>query len=258
MSRIHSVFRVAAKVAVVALCMISSNKGQSPVTGYVCQTANFWCSFNEVSGVPNGTPCHCNTLLGPVPGFSIDPGGVSNAPRLPKPQKPQPSQGGGKPQTNEDPVTVGADDCYKGLGNCPGSFAKAAAGRGTKKAGSTISTFGAGLQKLIDAADEGFDDVRGDAKSSKSKSTTERYEVEAVPDGMDFCTLFVPESSSRRPWVSCFAPDDMTYTQLNTRISGALGKAGSGSSGGRVWRVGNAQIETSRDPVSVDVRLARD
>jgi hypothetical protein len=118
-------FKLAARVA--SLCFIitissTSSSGQfPPQITYVCQTATFWCAFQWAPDVPNGTFCYCNTVFGPVGGLSINPTGVSNAPKLPDPQP----QGPGTPPSSPPKAggEVAANDCYKGLGNCPGSFA---------------------------------------------------------------------------------------------------------------------------------------
>jgi hypothetical protein len=257
MSRMHSAWRVTTKAVFVSVCLVSSNNGQPPVTTYVCQTPTFWCAFTYASGMQNGTLCYCGTLRGVVYGYSVDPRGMSNAPPLPTPQrKQQPSKGDDHtPQPRQTPVPVGDDDCYKGLGNCPGSFVKTAPGDATKNAGRPNSGFGAGLQKLIEAARDSFSDVQGKAKRSSS-TTEDKYGVTVTPEGMEFCTLFIPSSRSRRPWVSCFAPDEMSYSQLLNRVSGAIGTATSRSSDGQVWSVADVEIEVSKDPVSVDIRLA--
>ena len=258
MSRMHSAWRVTAKAVLVSVCLVSSNNGQFSAANYVCQTPTFWCAFSFASGVQNGTSCYCNTLYARVLGYTIDPRGVSNAPPLPTPQRQQqPPKGDDTPQTKQSPVPVGPDDCYKGLGNCPGSFVKTTPGGAQKKAGRSNSGFGADLEKLIEAASDSFGDVQGDSKPSSS-TTTDRYEVTVTPQGMENCTLFIPVSRSRRPWVSCFAPDGMSYTQLRNRVSGALGTAGSRSSDGQEWSLPDAEIKVTRDPVSVDIRPARE
>ena len=256
MFKMHSAWRVTAKAALAASCFLFSSSAQLPMATYVCQTPAFWCAVNAGAGVRNGTACYCSTVRGPVVGYSIDPSGVSNAPTLPTPQQPQPqpSRGGGR-QTPGDSGSgsVGSDDCYKGLGNCPGSFMKAASGGGNAAGarGSSKSGFAGDLQRLIDAAHDGFDSVQGDARKSSS-SSSDRYDVTITPDGMDFCTLFIRTSGTRR-WVSCFAPDEMTYTQLRSRVAQALGPAASSSSDGQVWKVDGVKVETSRDPVSFDI-----
>lgn len=89
---------------------------------YVCQTPTFWCAFQWYSGAPNGSPCYCGTQYGPVGGYSINPAGVPNAPQLPAPQR---TTDPGRPPTTpstRQPGEIDKDDCYKGLGNCAGSF----------------------------------------------------------------------------------------------------------------------------------------
>jgi len=107
----------------------SSAQFLAPVT-YVCQTPAFWCAIQAEPGVPNGTLCYCNTFYGPVWGLSINPSGVSNAPQLPKPQPQRPDAAPPRPEsrpgrtepTSTRATEVAANDCYKGLGNCPGAF----------------------------------------------------------------------------------------------------------------------------------------
>jgi hypothetical protein len=86
----------------------------------VCQTPQFWCGFMAPFVAPNGYPCHCNTMYGPIAGFSINPNGPTPQSPYPPPSTPpqvptpQPTGGGGAPSKN---------DCFKGLGNCGGAFA---------------------------------------------------------------------------------------------------------------------------------------
>jgi hypothetical protein len=241
----------------------SIGKAQFPqvaLTAYVCQTPTFWCAFRYQSGVPNGSPCYCMTYWGPVTGSSIDPSGVSNAPKLPTPQSP--SDPGRPPQTEPRPGgQVDPGDCYKGLGNCAGSFRNAASQRdGTDPrpgtdAGASSSAFGQALQKLIDAAADEFDEVKGAEESSSSVST--RYKVTVVPPGFDRCILFVPDNSRRRPWVSCFAKDDLTHTRLVNVVAELLGSRGTRETSGQTWMVGDIEVSTERDPVSLDIRAPR-
>ena len=114
----------AASLCFVIMISATSSSGQfPPQTTYVCQTPAFWCAFQYAPGVPNGTGCYCNTVFGPVGGLSINPAGVSNAPKLPEPQRQGPST---PPRSAPKPGgEVAANDCYKGLGNCQGSFSNA-------------------------------------------------------------------------------------------------------------------------------------
>ena len=144
MSPVPNGMRQFARAAVlsffVTLSATSSSGQFPPQATYVCQTPAFWCVFQWGRGVPDGTPCYCGTMFGSVPGYSIDPGGVTNAPTLPPPQArtqetaPRPS-----PRRESE---VAADDCYKGLGNCQGNFAmtaqtNASAARSSSSGGST-------------------------------------------------------------------------------------------------------------------------
>ena len=133
MSRMFRVCRLSARaLALVSMVMSSADPlaAQYPSqTVYVCQTATFWCAFSYAAGAPNGSSCYCNTLFGPVAGRSIDPSGMPNTPTLPKPQPRTP--GSEPPRSPGNPKgEVDADDCYKGLGNCPGSFLNASKGHG--------------------------------------------------------------------------------------------------------------------------------
>jgi hypothetical protein len=87
---------------------------------YVCQAPMFWCTFMHMNPqIPNGLQCHCNTLFGPVPGFTIDPATVQQQRPVPMPPQdptpPPPQKPDGKPEPS-------SDDCYKGLGNCSGTY----------------------------------------------------------------------------------------------------------------------------------------
>jgi hypothetical protein len=116
--------RVAALAGVMLLSATSSSGQFQPQKVYVCQTMAFWCAFQAVPGVLDGTPCYCGTVLGPVYGISIDPGPLTDAPALPKPQTRNEEPAPRTPSRKE--VEVAADDCYKGLGNCQGSFTRSA------------------------------------------------------------------------------------------------------------------------------------
>ena len=123
-------WRVAVLCFLVTLSVTSSSGQQ--MTTYVCQTPAFWCVFQWTPGVANGFPCYCTTLFGPFQGYSIDPGSVTNAPKLPEPQQqPQTPERTPRPPAPRSGGEVAADDCYKGLGNCQGSFMRAARDVGT-------------------------------------------------------------------------------------------------------------------------------
>lgn len=141
MSQIYRVLRLTPRTIalafVLSLSLATASSAQFPTT-YVCQTPAFWCVFQWTSGFPNGTPCYCTTGFGPVSGYTINPAGVPNAPTLPSPQPQNP----GNPPPSQPRRTGDApsgDDCYKGLGNCPGSFANTSRNRGGsgESAGST-------------------------------------------------------------------------------------------------------------------------
>jgi len=257
MSLVHKTWRYATITGaflVMWLSSASSSTGQFSVTTYVCQTPTFWCAFNGPSGVRNGTSCYCGTVWGPVGGYSIDPSGVSNAPQLPKPQQ-QPAPGR-PPQTQNNPGEVGADDCYKGLGNCAGSFVKTSGGTSSGRAATSGSVSDTALQRLIDDATDDFSSVKG-TRDSEGRST-DKYKVTVTPKGLDFCTLFIPSSTRRTPWVSCFAPDEMSYSRLVRLVSDALGNGGSRDSDGQKWTVGEVEVTVDGDPpLSVDIQRAK-
>jgi hypothetical protein len=131
--------RLTGLMSIILLSPGSSTGQFGPLANYVCQTPAFWCVIQAAPGFANGTPCWCNTMWGPVTGNSINPAGVPNAPPLPKPQPPQ-GPGNPAPQPQPGNPQVDPDDCYKGLGNCPGSFRNSAkpggGGSGTRKGSS--------------------------------------------------------------------------------------------------------------------------
>jgi hypothetical protein len=112
------------------------------------------------------------------------------------------------------------------------------------------------LQELIDAAENDFDDVRGDFKRSSSSSDT--YTTTVVPDGMRRCTLFVPQRR-RTPWVACWAPDDMSFRELVEKVADALGSAGTRDSDGQTWQVEGVEVQVDRgSSLTLDVRKRRE
>ena len=243
---------IGALLTVFVLSSATSGTGQyyPQVTTYVCQTPTFWCAFQWTPGFPNGTSCYCNTVWGPVWGSSINPAGVPNPPKLPKPQNPQNPQNPTTPPERTEPGDVEPDDCYKGLGNCPGSFMRAAKGGSSPPNEATsdrseapASEFGNALQELIDAAEDDFDDVRGEER--RSSGGTDRYETTVVPEGMERCTLFVPQSAERAPFVSCFAPDGMSRAQLVRLVANALGSGGSREGEYQKWQVDDVEVAVS-------------
>ena len=125
MSSVPSSVRRAAALSCLLVLSATSSSGQfQPQKVYVCQTMAFWCAFQAVPGVPDGTYCYCGTVLGPIYGISIDPGPLADAPTLPKPQ-PRSEETAPRNPSKKD-VEIAADDCYKGLGNCQGSFTRSA------------------------------------------------------------------------------------------------------------------------------------
>ncbi|WFU40796.1 hypothetical protein QA640_42725 [Bradyrhizobium sp. CB82] len=100
-------------LAAIAIAL-AQQAGAQPVQ-MVCQTPQFWCGFIAPYVAPNGYPCYCNTPAGQVSGFSVNPNGQAPQ-QVPFPQTPvpQPPQNTGRTPTN--------DECFRGLGNCPGAF----------------------------------------------------------------------------------------------------------------------------------------
>lgn len=264
MSLVSKRLKTVARTAVLLLIVLSSptpTRGQfQQLTTYVCQTPQFWCAFQYPAGYPDGTACYCNTMWGPIGGRSINPTGVPNAPELPAPQAPQnpttPRPPSGKPGT------VDPDDCYKGLGNCPGSFMRAAREGGQPAerdspsdpppGESSTSPFAAALQQIIDAAEDGFDDVRGAPSSGTSASDT--YESTVVPAGMRRCTVFVPRGD-RRPFLTCFPPRGTTASSLVRKVASALGSDGERDDNSQRWRVGDVEVVVDRDSSSPTIRV---
>ena len=265
MSSASRAMRLISRIVVVLAILLLSpapSTGQYQLHTYVCQTQTFWCAIQYTPGVPDGNPCWCNTYWGPVTGRSIDPARVPNAPTLPNPQKQGPGQPpqGNPPQGN--PGEVDSDDCYKGLGNCPGSFMKTAAGGGSRSrpgkdddTGRRSSTpFGDALQRMIDGAGDDFDGIRAGFKRRSTTSST--YETTLVPSGLERCTVFVPHDSRRTPWMTCWPPDDLSATRLVRLVADALGKEGTRDGTKYVWQVGNVTVDVDRDdPINLTVRV---
>lgn len=219
---------------------------------YVCQTPSFWCAFVWSRGVANGTTCYCNTYAGAVFGYSIDPSGVADAPTLPKPQSPTDIDTPARPAPSEDPE-VASDDCYKGLGNCQGSFMasldtndRSSEGRTTRTArpSRVSSRFAEALQDLIDAADDEFSDVQGE--EGRGTSLSDSYSVTVVPEGFDRCELLVPHRTTRSPSVHCFS-DTMRYRTLLELVTGALGPSDEQTDDELLWFVEGAEVAIFED-----------
>lgn len=84
--------------------------GKAEAQQMVCQTPAFWC---VVPGkAPNGYPCWCNTMYGPISGVAIDPNPILH-----------PSSGSPN-EDDEEEITLDpdAEDCLNGLGECQGKF----------------------------------------------------------------------------------------------------------------------------------------
>jgi len=223
---------------------------QYPATAtYVCQTPTFWCAFVWSRGVPNGTTCYCSTYLGPVYGYTIDPSGVTNAPTLPKPQKPTDLDTPSSPAPSRAP-DVASDDCYKGLGNCPGSFMRShdqsdgqQTTRGVRSSRSSGS-FADALRKLIDAASDEFNDVRGEARRGTSLSDT--YAVTVVPRGFKRCALFIPHRTTRKPRVHCFS-EKLRLREALDLVTDALGPRTEQDGDEYIWRLEGAEVSVENE-----------
>ena len=260
MWRVSKVMRQVAMVVCVVLLLLFSPTGATGQYGqqvYVCQTPTFWCAVPGPVGAQNGTSCWCSTYWGPVWGASIDPSGVPNAPKLPAPQAPQqpPNQ---SPPRQDTPVDVGADDCYKGLGNCQGSFVRTARDSGASPGSSegsrrSTSSFGAALKRLIDAADDGFESVKG--RATKGSSASDQYDSTVIPSGLESCTIFVPKNRRRSPWLACWPHDDTTVSQVVRLVTDALGREHSRDADEHLWVVGAVEISVDRTDKTVNVRL---
>lgn len=239
-------------------CLTSALYASSPAFAqyqatatYVCQTPSFWCSFIWSRGVPNGTSCYCNTYMGPVSGYSIDPSGMNDAPTLPTPQRPtdlDPPRDRPTPSREPD---VSSDDCYKGLGNCPGSFTRSRGqsqsddDRSTVRSSSGSSRFARELQELIDAADSEFDDVQGAEKSGTS--TSDVYDVTLVPSGFRRCSLFIPHRTSRGPRVHCWAKEGLSYREALDQVIDVLGPSDEQDGEEQTWFLENAEVSVEND-----------
>jgi hypothetical protein len=250
MSRKARLFGILAGLCLMgAVCAPSPAFAQYQSTAtYVCQTPTFWCSFLWSRGVPNGTSCYCNTYGGPVSGYSIDPSGMNNAPTLPTPQTPTkldpPSD---RPRPTGEP-DISSDDCYKGLGNCPGSFTRTLAQDGDEprvtRTNRSSSRFGQALQTLIDAAADEFDDVRGEEKRGTSSSDV--YNVTVVPGGFKRCALFIPRSATRGPRVHCWA-EGLSYREGLEQVTAVLGPSHDQDDGEHSWLLKGVEVYVEND-----------
>src|SRR5271166_2814244 len=116
-------------VVVVLLVLLNSRSSmaQYALERYVCQIPPnvMWCAFAGPSGVSQGYPCFCTTLIGRLNGFTI----VTQtrwqqpqAPQAPRPS-PTPKSPGTRPGGNSTTEqTDNSDDCFHGLGNCAGAY----------------------------------------------------------------------------------------------------------------------------------------
>ena len=168
---------------------------------YVCQCQGFWCVFAWTAGVPDGAPCYCNTMWGAVGGYSIDLSGVDRLPEgMPDPQSPDPAR---PPPPRADPaeVDVGDTDCYRGLGNCAGSFQAAlslgrVSGAPGERSGATSTNRSRSSSRFADdlyfLIEEATDDFRGlDAEFDRvMTSGTRIYNVYDIPASFDRCSLY--------------------------------------------------------------------
>jgi hypothetical protein len=182
--------RVTGLTAIVLLSAVSSSGQYGPMATYVCQTPGFWCAIQAAPGFPNGTPCWCNTMWGPVGGYSIIPAGVPNAPKLPRPQQPQdPGNPAPQPQPG-NPPEIDQDDCYKGLGNCPGSYTNSAKaggkGSGARKGSSTSGAGATAAMRTFDGTLAEGGSRRITLQLEAGRSYTITGECDADCDDLDF------------------------------------------------------------------------
>jgi hypothetical protein len=109
----------------IALMILAPSSAQAQVR-VICQTPRFWCAFFIPAPLPNGTACHCGTPSGLVVGYSIIDTG--RPPSSPAPQTyPAPTF---PPQMPGVGGTSDPNDCYRGLGNCGGSYYSGTHGTG--------------------------------------------------------------------------------------------------------------------------------
>ena len=231
------------------------------MNGYVCQCAGFWCTFNWTSGVPDGSGCHCNTQWGPAWGYSID---LSRLNRMPD-GMPDPQERGRTPPPTQpaDPgdVDVGDDDCYKGLGNCAGSFRTAlnrgsvSGSSGSRSAGSSrgrsrsSSRFADELYFLIEEASNRFSGL--DAEFDRSTGTAEYYDVFDVPTSYDECYLRVRPGFTR---VICRS-EGLSYRNALGQVSEVLGDPDEQSRRDSEWVVGLVEVVLEDDDDEVVLRV---
>jgi hypothetical protein len=179
---------------------------------------------------------------------------------LPKPQS-QRRRDDPPPVDEEEPKDVEPDDCYKGLGNCPGSFRKALREEEERSEAegedSSSSSFGDALQELIDAASDGFDSVR--RADGRPSGDSVGYPTTLVPDGMRHCAVFIPRSSMRRRWLSCYPLTGMSRSRLVALVADSLDDPGSRDSSGQTWSLGGIEVSVeTRLPLTLRIRPSRD
>ena len=242
-SRILLTGGVVAAIAVAAAPRTAA--AQVQLATYVCQTPRFWCAFQWAAGHPNGTGCYCMTYMGPVNGYSINPAGVANAPPLPPLQNPTPG-GGGNPVPPADPQIPG-DDCYNGLGNCPGSFRGAVRrpdGSGSTPPGAPRregDPFAAAIERILTQAPR-FEAIKGD--HLRSSRTATRYRGTMQLPGFSECTVVEDNDGDRR--YHCDAPRT-SFSAMVDRVAGIYGRqfhdqADEPNFRYRSWSVGDVEI----------------
>lgn len=97
-------------LGVLFLIMLFLLTGKAEAQQMVCQTSAFWC---VVPGkAPNGYPCWCNTMYGPVSGFAIDPEPILHPS----------SRSSNEDEEEEITLDSAAEECLNGLGECQGKF----------------------------------------------------------------------------------------------------------------------------------------
>ncbi len=231
---------------------------------YVCQCQGFWCVFAWTTGVPDGSPCYCNTMWGAVWGYSIDVSKVGRLPEgMPDPQSPDPS----RPPPRADPadVDVGDTDCYRGLGNCAGSFQTAVSlgrvadapgqrsGRAATNRPRSSSRFADDLHFLIREATADFRGLDAEFDDVTSRGTRVYY-VYDTPDSYDRCRLY--RWSRGGSSVVCRAARQR-YRSALRQVTDALGDPDDWSVDESEWTVNRVEVDLEDDDGEVVILRIR-
>src|SRR5262245_23781843 len=108
------------KIVVLSVLMVLIPSAAQSQVRVICQTPQFWCVFYNQFALPDGTGCHCGTPRGPIFGYSIVDMGPPRTMPMPQPIPPQTPQP--MPPQRPGPTGNASNDCYRGLGNCPGTY----------------------------------------------------------------------------------------------------------------------------------------